>query len=312
MKPTLHAPSRISPLMLIQSIIASIIYTTLYLLDSAHSWPVPRFGQMTYDNATMDALFSKDWPININGREMNFRMGTPTSIMMSQLCEAFDLTETICEETINTMHRLWSSTDYHLTVHQGGRFQGICYEDASVGKTIPCKDDDRTWMQEYIATRASILGLLSQKYGYQRYLEIGTDLNTVFDLARTTFPVAVGVDPRRGGTLRMTSDDFFRQLKYNNTRDGKQEMFELVFVDGMHEANQVYRDVMHSLQHLSPGGTIVMHDCNPQGNVSLKTAIPRPDPEKEGFYWNGDTWKATVALRMRQDLEIVIVDIDQG
>jgi hypothetical protein len=41
----------------------------------------------------------------------------------------------------------------------------------------------------------------------------------------------------------------------------------------------------------------------------LKTAIPKPE---NSFYWNGDTWKAAVAVRMLKDVEIVIVDVDQG
>eukprot|EP01034_Spumella_vulgaris_P040549 gene40549-50156_t len=101
-------------------------------------------------------------------------------------------------------------------------------------------------------------------------------MDKLFGTARYWFSHAIGVDPSKGGTHRMTSDDFFAQ----NT-----EFFDVIFVDGLHEANQVFRDVTNALKWLNPGDYI-----NP---------------------WTGDTWKAAVTLRLIPDIEIVIVDIDQ-
>eukprot|EP01034_Spumella_vulgaris_P005623 gene5623-7181_t len=95
----------------------------------------------------------------------------------------------------------------------------------------------------------------------------------------------------------MTSDDFFAQ----NT-----EFFDVIFVDGLHEANQVFRDVTNALKWLNPGGAIVMHDCNPRSFAIQNGAYG----EDKSIPWTGDTWKAAVTLRLIPDIEIVIVDID--
>eukprot|EP01034_Spumella_vulgaris_P027479 gene27479-34200_t len=49
-----------------------------------------------------------------------------------------------------------------------------------------------------------------------------------------------------------------------------------------------------------------MHDCNPR-NFGLQDG--EWDRKRA---WTGDTWKAAVTLRLIPDIEIVIVDIDQG
>ena len=45
----------------------------------------------------------------------------------------------------------------------------------------------------------------------------------------------------------MTSDAFFATNK---------ESFDFIFIDGLHEANQVFRDAMNSLEWLNPGKAI--------------------------------------------------------
>jgi hypothetical protein len=152
----------------------------------------------------------------------------------------------------------------------------------------------------YMVSRGVILSMVSEKYGHQTYLEIGTDRDDIFSEARKRFKVAVGVDPLSGGTLRMTSNEFFT----TNT-----QYFDMIFVDGLHEANQVYADVMNALRWLSPGGTVLMHDCNPHGILSNRAAYPLPPNVR---YWNGDTWKAVVALRLLDYIDIVVVDADHG
>lgn len=50
-----------------------------------------------------------------------------------------------------------------------------------------------------------------------------------------------------------------------------------------------------------------MHDCNPR-SFEVQDGTEKGDKNS----WSGDTWKAAVALRLRRDLEIVVVDIDYG
>ena len=48
---------------------------------------------------------------------------------------------------------------------------------------------------------------------YNNYLEIGCDRNENF--SKINIQNKVGVDPLRGGTLRMTSNDFFKIISKN-------------------------------------------------------------------------------------------------
>ena len=106
----------------------------------------------------------------------------------------------------------------------------------------------------------------------------------------------VGVDPVRGGTLRLTSDEFFR---LSNDR------FDLVFIDGLHHAEQVCRDVRHAQLALNPGGVIILHDCNPQSEAQQSR-------EPLEWVWHGDVWKAFVLFRQELNLDAVVGDFDGG
>jgi SAM-dependent methyltransferase len=143
-------------------------------------------------------------------------------------------------------------------------------------------------------SRGNVLGYLIGQYGYTRYLEIGCDLNYLFDVIRPVVSVAVGVDPNRGGTHRMTSDEFFAQ---------NSDTYDIVFVDGDHTAVQTLKDVDNALKVLSPNGTIVLHDCNPRFEHRQY---------KSSEIYNGDVWKVMGPLRARPDLEAITIDVDHG
>lgn len=147
--------------------------------------------------------------------------------------------------------------------------------------------------------RVDLLQWLVERFGYERYLEIGCFNNSTFQHFMT-MPVAVGVDPERGGTKRMTSDAYFAQRPPGET-------FQLVFIDGLHEAQQVLRDTANALKALEPGGTIVYHDCLPF-NEQLQR-YPRPEPHT---WWNGNVWKAWYALHQCTEFELHTVNMDWG
>ena len=85
----------------------------------------------------------------------------------------------------------------------------------------------------------------------------------------------VGVDPYSGGNFRGTSDEFFSK---NN------EKFDCIFIDGLHEYEQVCRDISNSLKILNKNGIILLHDCLP--STINQQAVPRYKA-----VWNGDVWK---------------------
>jgi hypothetical protein len=155
-----------------------------------------------------------------------------------------------------------------------------------------------------IRSRTDLLNYLVAKHGYRRYLEIGVrDPRENFELV--TAPDKCAVDPaaRRPVSHPITSDEFFARWR----ADGDRSPFDLVFIDGLHLADQVERDVLNSLDALADGGALVLHDCNPLTE----------DAQTEDFdgvkHWNGTVWKAWVKLRAtRSDLSMCVVNMDEG
>jgi len=128
--------------------------------------------------------------------------------------------------------------------------------------------------------------------GYKTYLEVGVGRGRNFN--KISIPDKCGVDPNCDTTFRMTSDDFFK----SNRR-----VFDAIFIDGLHHAVQVLRDISNSLSVLNPGGAIVIHDCNPQ--TEEQQVVPQASK-----IWTGDVWKAWVILRAtRSDLNMAAIDM---
>lgn len=148
--------------------------------------------------------------------------------------------------------------------------------------------------------RADIINTLIKKINAKKYLEIGVSNGINFASIKCDYKV--GVDPDLGSpaTVHLTSDSFF---------ETNQDKFDVIFIDGLHHSDQVYRDIINSLNVLNGGGYIVCHDMSPWNeNVQL---IPL-DPAIH-TYWTGDCWKAFVQLRReRRDLSMYVVDTDCG
>jgi hypothetical protein len=155
-------------------------------------------------------------------------------------------------------------------------------------------------LDDYVASRSDIIHYLLDRYNYQSYLEIGCASDKVFQTIQNRHNMlhVVGVDPMSGGTHRMTSDEYFNS---NNI------LFDLIFIDGDHRAEQVILDVMNSLRFLAVGGTIVLHDANPRHEY--QTTYPR---DTRSIAYLGTVWKVIPYLRIQDGLEIVTVDIDLG
>lgn len=138
-----------------------------------------------------------------------------------------------------------------------------------------------------------VQNIINQKK-YTSYLEIGTFKDELF--AEVKCNKKIGVDPVSGGNIRKTSDNFFLENK---------EKFDLIFIDGLHHYEQVKKDIANSLDFLNDGGIILMHDCMPRDYYYQ--AVPRCQYE-----WNGDTWKAFLELRSKQNIDSYCCYADQG
>jgi hypothetical protein len=143
-------------------------------------------------------------------------------------------------------------------------------------------------------SRYEIIQETINRKNYKSYLEIGCDKNELF--SKIVIEKKIGVDPASGGTIRDTSDNFFKK---NNVQ------FDIIFIDGFHEYSQVKKDINNSLLFLNNNGVIFLHDCMPM--KFLNQAVPRA----KGL-WNGDVWKNIVESRTKYYLDTYVIYADQG
>ena len=173
-------------------------------------------------------------------------------------------------------------------------------------------------------TRIDVIQKLIDAKRAKTYLEIGVEYQACF--LQIKAPRKIAVDPRFifwdkktmakrylknlwsnifNKYYEMTSDDFFRTQPQLFSK----RKIDVAFIDGLHEYNQVVRDVNNCLERLGEG-VIVLHDCNPNSEEEALLSDHLPAPDRA---WMGDTWKAVVHFRScRNDLNIFVLDTDAG
>jgi hypothetical protein len=140
-------------------------------------------------------------------------------------------------------------------------------------------------------TAADLINYLIFRYSFARYLEIGVRKNRTY--SRIFCPSMEGVDPNFDATYRTTSDAFFDDLRARRAAGERIEGWDMIFVDGNHEREQVKRDILNAVEFLRPGGMAVCHDVNPD-----REYLTRPE-------WSFSAWQAFAELRcMRADLHM--------
>tara|TARA_R110002049_G_scaffold274709_1_gene452651 strand:+ start:81 stop:710 length:630 start_codon:yes stop_codon:yes gene_type:complete len=144
--------------------------------------------------------------------------------------------------------------------------------------------------------RVKIINTLIEKYNYKTYLEIGIRHKETFNAIKLPEESKECIDPNYDNvTYKLTSDEAFKSISTT-------KKWDIVFIDGLHEAGQVFRDVENSLKHLNENGTIICHDMLPpedKSNLSLSR------------YGNG--WEAYARLKMtNKNLQMYVVNTDCG
>lgn len=146
-----------------------------------------------------------------------------------------------------------------------------------------------------------IINEIISKNGYEEYLEIGVDDGYNFN--RINCKHKTGVDPKPYKPVlehrfeRMTSDAFFAINK---------QKYDIVFIDGLHEHEQVIRDIQNSLSILNPNGMIICHDLIP-------TSKPAQEIPRRVKIWTGDCWRAWIYFRANYaKLSMYVIDMDYG
>jgi hypothetical protein len=147
-----------------------------------------------------------------------------------------------------------------------------------------------------------------------KYLEIGVR-NPADNYNHINGDVKYSVDPgvefkENPVDFKMTSDQFFEKLGDGAILE-KDIMFDVIFIDGLHLAEQVDKDIKNALDYLKDDGFLVLHDCNPPSEWhSREEHNYRLSPA--GNNWNGTTWKAFVKWRQNPEMFSCCVDSDWG
>ena len=157
--------------------------------------------------------------------------------------------------------------------------------------------------------RSQIINQLTQKTN--KYLEIGVEYGQTFN--GTHFFDKLGVDPdpkfipTNGKLIKLTSDDYFKNLISNNTLTNNNTLnnnsiielnettFDAIFIDGMHQSEYILRDINNSINVLTNNGIIFIDDILPF-NYNEQLKIPNKHYYEDGILktgenWTGDVWK---------------------
>lgn len=116
--------------------------------------------------------------------------------------------------------------------------------------------------------RPVVLRQLLALYDKPRYLEVGVQRGRTFDRVEAADKVAVDPDflfdhvaaeraNPRAAYHQVTSDEYFGSII------GADELFDVIFLDGLHTFEQTLRDLTNALAHLQPDGVIVIDDVQP-------------------------------------------------
>ena len=156
--------------------------------------------------------------------------------------------------------------------------------------------------------------LLSTKEKDTSYLEIGVrDPKDNFNhiKATTKYSVDPGVEYTKNPVdFQMTSDEFFEKLSKNEILSNMIK-FDVIFIDGLHLAQQVDKDIANALCYIKDDGFIVLHDCNPPTEWHARELFSYFNTPARGS-WNGTTWKAFLKWRFNPSINSCCIDSDWG
>lgn len=136
----------------------------------------------------------------------------------------------------------------------------------------------------------------------KKYLEIGVGSGETMRQVKASRKVGVDPSPAPEGAasadifFKMTSDAFF------DRDDGDDDAYGVAFIDGLHHAEQVYRDIENAC---NAAMVVVVHDANPSSREMQEV------PQRRGE-WTGDVWKAIARVRREGKHAVRTVDANYG
>ena len=162
-----------------------------------------------------------------------------------------------------------------------------------------------------LTTRHEVVNTIIDTYNYNSYLEIGVENGITFKNIKLDMVNKVGVDPdptyKEENIILKTSDVFFKE---NN------KIFDIIFIDGMHQLEYVYNDFFNSINCLTPKGSIVIDDVLPM-NEREQYKVPIKHYYNNGILkygesWTGDVWKFIYFLLLHYQFDFSVYNFTNG
>ena len=192
-------------------------------------------------------------------------------------------------------------------VGRSHKFSGDDFHNAAL--SLNMKEVEKT------PSRTTVINfILGRKNGATSYLEIGVrNPADNFDKIKADFKYSV--DPgleysENPADFKLTSNEFFNQLEASEIAL-KVEKFDVVFIDGLHDAIQVDSDIRNALRFLKQDGFIILHDCNPPTEWHARETFEY-SLSPAGQAWNGSVWKAFTKWRRNPSVTACCIDTDWG
>jgi glycosyltransferase involved in cell wall biosynthesis len=147
--------------------------------------------------------------------------------------------------------------------------------------------------------RYDVVNQILKKLKLQRYLEIGVCDGEM--MRRVNAPFRVGVDPAPQANAVSAATEFFSMPSDQFFAETSME-FDVVFIDGLHHADQAYRDIENACRCSK---VVVAHDSSPY--TEAMQIVPPIQGE-----WTGDVWKAIARIRTEGRHTVRTIDADYG
>lgn len=141
----------------------------------------------------------------------------------------------------------------------------------------------------------------------QNYLEIGVEAGLTFADIKAQRKIAVDPEFEFDVSKRLSHQDSYYQMSSDAffAKFQADLLFDVVFLDGLHNFSQTYRDLINTLEHLSPEGFILIDDVFPSDEFSYipdmkeafrdraRSVAPR---ELTDYSWHGDIFKVVAII----------------
>jgi hypothetical protein len=195
---------------------------------------------------------------------------------------------------------------------------GIIMKTKIIATPLPLKKKIKLWLRNQ-RTHPAWINRAIRIHGFKSYLEIGIDRGYCFDYIKAE--KKVGVDPQIRLSNPLKESVYLYEMTSNEFFQSNNDEFDIVFIDGLHQAGQTFDDIVNSIKVINPKGLIFVHDIIPPHAGAAMEASSFEDAKitaiKQGLpwtnEWTGDVWKSISALQREISLiDIRIIPSDYG